>query len=1039
MRHFLKAFVASSIPLLPSGFLQAQGIWDGGGSNAEWSTAENWDDNDSIPPAESDVTFQSQFASGATINTLGNRSVANLTFENGPAEAVVLAGDPGDTLSISSGVAFNNTTSGSSIRISVPTLDVGANATLWAGDGDKSFFVSSQLSGSGQITKTGSHYLRLQGDNSGFTGGFKVVAGNINAEAPSAAIDNVFGTGSITLASTGSPSAAISLNRSEAASWSNEIINNCSGTDGARLTFQGDAFSHGMVNLTGAVSSGPNIADNARMSIDAQAGYSAANYGEGRWNVSGDWSGYAPPTAPGSNPEIVVINGTLQIDAQQSIAAPNVRYVTGQLASKGFSGNINIEPGIAGASTKIILNGPFTMPNTVQFEAGPGLHGTGLAASTSKSLGSSNAAATTATISGDIAHYTDAAVNLFCLNSGATLNLTGTLFGNSLTRNLFVNDGYSYSTGVAGEGLSVIRKVPAGTVVFSGNSSYTSNTRVVGGTLLVNGTSSGGGPLTVATGARLGGNGLIAGPTLLEDGADLVLSITSTGITHDSLQFGDSLTFDGVSTVFIENGTGAAIGSYVLASTVNGITGTLPGLVLPAEMSGSLRYVGNNLELEVTAAGATPYDVWAASFNLMDEQAAPGFDADSDNLKNLIEYALGTSPIAFSSSPELGFGVGGLAEFSFTRPDDRSDISTVGEYSTDLESWSSNPDLVETLIENNGDGTEFITVRQAATAPASLQGFFRLAVASNAAGPQTEWLPPGNWQLDWADEFSGTGEISKWFPLLGYNAPAFETNDRKGIRWSGSTEESSRMYSTRDGNHWLNGEGQLVMRIVTDKTQQNEHGNVVESAYLLSGYPQEWDSSEPYGVKWGGKFVSAADGPLYISARVRSDQVVGHSTWFAFWLFTETRAYNGNPADGTEVDIVEIVKGAPNYMDKVFNVANHWQLGGGSESLQFWEGGTPPSTSFVDVTDSAYHTYGIEWTLDYMKCYVDGNLFYTFTENIPTDPVDMMMLLTLEFQPNAWDPNQGDGRTTGPFISDGPDLREMSRAFVDHVRIYKKQ
>lgn len=310
---------------------------------------------------------------------------------------------------------------------------------------------------------------------------------------------------------------------------------------------------------------------------------------------------------------------------------------------------------------------------------------------------------------------------------------------------------------------------------------------------------------------------------------------------------------------------------------------------------------------------------------------------------------------------------------------------------------------------------------------------------SEAPQEPAEWLPSGEWKLDWADEFSGEGNPVNWYPLLGYDHPSFEKSDKKGIRWSGKTEESSHMYSTKTGNHWLNGEGQLVLRIVTDKTRENEHGPVVESAYLLSGYPEKWDKNEPNGSKWAGKFVSPKDGPLYISARVRSDQVKGWSTWFAFWLFTETRAYNGNPVDGTEVDIVEIVRGEPEYMNKVFNVANHWkQSGGGSESLQFWERGKPPSVSFVDITDSEYHTYGIEWSKNSMKCYVDGKLYYTFTENIPSDPVDMMMLLTMEFQPNSWDPNQGDGRIEGPFVSDTPEMREMSRALVDFVRIYKK-
>jgi beta-glucanase (GH16 family) len=307
-------------------------------------------------------------------------------------------------------------------------------------------------------------------------------------------------------------------------------------------------------------------------------------------------------------------------------------------------------------------------------------------------------------------------------------------------------------------------------------------------------------------------------------------------------------------------------------------------------------------------------------------------------------------------------------------------------------------------------------------------------VSSSMAGP--EWLPDGDWALDWSDEFSGDGAVEQWYPMLGYTPGDYTTKTEKGLRWNGKTEDTARMYSTQSGNHWLNGDGQLVIRAVCDKTESNTNGFKVKTAYLMSGYPDHWDKSEPAGVKWAGRFVSPKDGALYISTRVRSDQVVGHSTWFAFWLFSQTRAYNGNPTDGTEVDLIEIAKGAPNYMDHIFNVANHWGKTGGSESKQLNPLTDPPALSFVDVMDVDYHVYGLEWTTKYMKCYVDGQLYYTFIENIPSDPVDMMMLLTMEFQPNAWDPNQGDGRTTGPYVSDTAEMREMSRALVDYVRIY---
>ncbi|MDQ8193873.1 family 16 glycosylhydrolase [Coraliomargarita sp. SDUM461004] len=314
---------------------------------------------------------------------------------------------------------------------------------------------------------------------------------------------------------------------------------------------------------------------------------------------------------------------------------------------------------------------------------------------------------------------------------------------------------------------------------------------------------------------------------------------------------------------------------------------------------------------------------------------------------------------------------------------------------------------------------------------------FVLFQALQANHVPSEWLPAGDWLLDWSDEFTGEGTVEKWYPMLGYTPEEFANKSSKGLRWNGSTEASAQMYSARKGQHWLNGDGQLIIRASSSRSTSNENGPIVETAYLMTGFPQSWDESEPTKVKWSGKFVSPQEGALYISARVRTDQVVGHSTWFAFWLFSQTRAYNGNPIDGTEVDVIEIAKGAKSYLDHSFNVANHWAKTGGSESKQFNPLSDPTALSLVDVMDSDYHIYGLEWSTDWMKCYVDGQLYYTFTDNIPSDPIDMMLMLTMEFQLNAWDPQQGDGRNSGPFVSETEQSREMSRAVIDYVRVYR--
>lgn len=323
------------------------------------------------------------------------------------------------------------------------------------------------------------------------------------------------------------------------------------------------------------------------------------------------------------------------------------------------------------------------------------------------------------------------------------------------------------------------------------------------------------------------------------------------------------------------------------------------------------------------------------------------------------------------------------------------------------------------------------------------------------SGGSSEWTPPGNWTLDWNDEFEGTGEPTEWYPLLGYNPDEFANYSEFGIRHTDpnpvfTDPESAWMYSTKysnnmpdgKGTYWLDGSGHLVMRAVSEKNDVvnagwPSDGPKANCAYLLSGYPDVWDSTEPNNVKWGGKFVSPASGPIYISTRVKTNQVVGYSTWFAFWLFTETRAYNDVPSNGTEVDVIEIPKGAN--ITNAFNVANHWKSSGGSNSKQFNTLSTPTSGSFVNVDDSDWHVYGVEWTTTSMKCYVDGQLYYTFTDHIPSNPVDMMMLLTLEYQLNAWQSGQDDGKFVGPYVSNTSTMREMSRVLVDYVHIHKKQ
>jgi autotransporter-associated beta strand protein len=77
-----------------------------------------------------------------------------------------------------------------------------------------------------------------------------------------------------------------------------------------------------------------------------------------------------------------------------------------------------------------------------------------------------------------------------------------------------------------------LTKAGAGTLTLSGANTYIGNTKITGGTLLVNnssGTGTGYGTVTVKTGATLGGSGTIAGAVTVESGGSLTAGATGVG------------------------------------------------------------------------------------------------------------------------------------------------------------------------------------------------------------------------------------------------------------------------------------------------------------------------------------------------------------------------------------------------------------------------------------------------------------------------------------------------------------------------------
>ena len=137
----------------------------------------------------------------------------------------------------------------------------------------------------------------------------------------------------------------------------------------------------------------------------------------------------------------------------------------------------------------------------------------------------------------------------------------------------------------------------------------------------------------------------------------------------------------------------------------------------------------------VTVYRQAPIETWREFyFGTPDNEglAADTFDADNDGLVNLLEYALGTIPTSQDVAPVPQVNASGRLQLQFIRPIGRTDISTFGEYTTDLTQWFSTNTLVETFITDLGNGTEQVTIRESLSTAAQSRRFLRIAVVPGA-------------------------------------------------------------------------------------------------------------------------------------------------------------------------------------------------------------------------------------------------------------------------------------------------------------------
>jgi autotransporter-associated beta strand protein len=339
-----------------------------------------------------------------------------------------------------------------------------------------------------------------------------------------------------------------SYNFTDDADGTINIRNNTNGSIGQPTLTLGNATNAGSINVTSGASGAINIGPNNGGNINLGNNLTVTHSGNGTLTTSKAITGNF---------------GVIKTGAGTWVAAG---------ANSTFSGPVAIQNGVLSAASigNVTVSSHLGQPLT--------------AANGTISLGTGSAQRGILKYTGT-GGTTDRTIKLAGTNSGGqTLDQSGTGLLKFTGNTVSANQGYAYvlrldgSTAGTGEFAGVIkdgtsggkislRKDGNGTWALSGNNTYTGNTTVNAGTLLVQGNqTAASGNATVSSGAAIGGTGTLGGNLVINAGGKFVFNTASLTIAPGkTARFGDF----GVNDVIgLQNG---AVGSDYLLIKGGGV------------------------------------------------------------------------------------------------------------------------------------------------------------------------------------------------------------------------------------------------------------------------------------------------------------------------------------------------------------------------------------------------------------------------------------------------------------------------------------
>ncbi len=270
------------------------------------------------------------------------------------------------------------------------------------------------------------------------------------------------------------------------------------------------------------------------------------------------------------------------------------------------------------------------------------------------------------------------------------------------------------------------------------------------------------------------------------------------------------------------------------------------------------------------------------------------------------------------------------------------------------------------------------------------------------SGHAASWLPDGNWELVWADEFDGQElDRAKWDYRL----------HMMGQRWMSWTDQGVHL----DGNS--NAVFTLLQEEGKPVCSQLQTGYNYMDAPATRDFEINTTDSGGEKLRWKiGKLRESMylHGPGYYECRCRLQQKLGW--WTAFWIQSPVIGCDLDPqVSGVEIDIMESFKPG--------KIAGHnvFARGYGEDLMRYKVGG------MEGLSTEEFHRFGVLWDETGYTFYVDGVEDGKITQLLTARPEFILISTevrgyrkTFQPEPEAWDA-----------IGD--------TFLVDHVRVFEKR